>query len=157
MALKVTVCLPAPWAAICTIVATCRPNKPVNCASRVQVEHLANNLPFTVELDEIKEIRETMPSPVVRVNTDARACTDNVNRTDLRLNVLGRTVAVIPVKQSLNRPTEKIIAYIPINGRAIMEGWLHRSALSCAGSLDVVLEGLRDGIDFVDICWLGHG
>ncbi len=127
------------------------------CASRVQVEHLANDLPFAVELHEIEEIGETMPSPVVRVNTDASARTDNVNRTDLRLDVLGRTIVVIPVKQSLNRPTENIIAYIPINGRAIMEGWLHRGTLSSACTLDVVMESLRDGIDFVDICWLGHG
>ena len=126
-------------------------------ASRVQVEHLAHDLPFAVELDKIEEIRETMPSPVVRVNTDASACTDNVNRTDLRLDLLGRTVGVIPVKQPLNRPTEQIIAYIPINGRAIVEGWLHRGALSSAGPLDVVLDGLRDGIDLLDICWLGHG
>ena len=65
----------------------------------MQVEHLANNLPLTVELDEIEEIRETMPSPVVQVNTDACACNENVNRTNLHLDVLGCTVTVIPVKQ----------------------------------------------------------
>jgi hypothetical protein len=37
-----------------------------------------------------------------------------------------------------------------------MEGRLHRSALSNSGSLDVVIDDIRDGINFFDISWMRH-
>ena len=58
-----------------------------------------------------------------------------------RDTVLGRTVAVVPVVQVLDRSGEQVAADIAVDGRVGMEGRLHVLALAADGALDVVLDG----------------
>lgn len=71
--------------------------------SRVQVEHLADDFPLTVELKQIEKIRKAMTRPIVGVNTDIGAGSNNVDRGNFWMNVFGGAVGIVPVKQALDR------------------------------------------------------
>jgi len=119
----------------------------------VQVEDLTYNLPLTVELNEIEEIRKAMACPVIRVDSDIGTGTNHLYTAYFCLDVFGRTIRVIPIEQALNRSAEEIVTDIPEDSRIVMERWLHCCALSRPSAINVKLDNLRDGIDFVNIRW----
>src|SRR5882762_2001469 len=122
----------------------------------MEVEHLADDLPLAVELDQIEEVGEPVAGPVVDVDAHAGAGTDHVNVGEAGLNVLGRAVLVVPVVQALDRTAEQVLAHVAVDRRGVMEGRLHGRALAAARALEVVSDKLRDGIDFIDVGGVRH-
>ena len=48
----------------------------------MKVEHLADDFPMAVELNEIEEVSKAMTSPVISVNSYIGASAHNIDRRD---------------------------------------------------------------------------
>lgn len=90
----------------------------VNFFLGVQVENLAHNFPVAIKLHQIEKIGEAVTRPIVWVHTHIGTCSNNVNRTEGGLDVFSGSIAVVPVKESLNGAAKQIWADITIDGCA---------------------------------------
>ena len=62
----------------------------------MKIENFANDLPLAVGFQQREHVREFMAGPIVELNAGRGYCAFDVNRRDVRLQLRGRSVRIVP-------------------------------------------------------------
>ena len=122
------------------------------------MKHLVHDLPVAVDFKKREQVGETKTGPIIEFNPHGGNRSDKVDTSDPCVELLRRTVLVIPVKEQLDGAGEQVGTDITKDCRVGMEGGFHVVSATGPGTIDVVLDDLGDRVIFAHFCWyITHG